>query len=126
MKCLSFNAKPQNDFKFNARPADWEGAIVAAYNDVVATFEGVAVCYEQIYAYTHLSLETGSMCNFNFKAEPRTRLSFIAEPTNDFVFDIKLVCNVPTYLEIRPEMIWVYEDWSAQNDVLSNTNWNIN
>lgn len=106
MKCLSFNAKPQNDFKFNARPADWEGFIVVSYNDVVATFEGVAVSYEQIHAYTHLS--------------------FIAEPTNDFVFDIKLVCNVPTYLEIRPEMIWVYEDWSAQNDVLSNTNWNIN
>lgn len=30
------------------------------------------------------------------------------------------------YLEIAPEMIWVYTDWSAYNDVYSNTTWNVN
>ena len=29
------------------------------------------------------------------------------------------------YLEIAPELIWVYPDWSAQNDVYSNTTWNV-
>ena len=29
------------------------------------------------------------------------------------------------YLEIEPEIIWVYPDWSAQNDVYSNTTWNV-
>ena len=29
------------------------------------------------------------------------------------------------YLEIAPELIWVYPDWSAYNDVYSNTTWNV-
>lgn len=29
------------------------------------------------------------------------------------------------YLEIEPELIWVYPDWSAHNDVYSNTTWNV-
>lgn len=40
-----------------------------------------------------------------------------------------LICTtglVPPYLEINPEIIWVYPDWSAQNEVLSNTRWNVN
>lgn len=28
------------------------------------------------------------------------------------------------YLEIEPDLIWIY-DWEAQNDVLSNTDWNV-
>lgn len=31
----------------------------------------------------------------------------------------------PPYLEIEPEIIWVYPDWSAYNDVYSNTTWNV-
>lgn len=30
------------------------------------------------------------------------------------------------YLEIEPEIIWVYPDWERTNDVFSNTTWNIN
>ena len=30
------------------------------------------------------------------------------------------------YLEIEPEVIWVYYDLESMNDVFSNTNWNIN
>lgn len=30
------------------------------------------------------------------------------------------------YLEISPEIIWVYPDWSAYNEVYSNTNWTVN
>lgn len=30
------------------------------------------------------------------------------------------------YLEIEPKIIWVYPDWSAYNDVYSNTFWNVN
>lgn len=29
------------------------------------------------------------------------------------------------YLEIEPKVIWVYPDWSAYNDVYSNTHWNV-
>lgn len=39
-----------------------------------------------------------------------------------------LICStgvVPPYLEISPEVIWVFTDWSAQNEVLSNTRWNV-
>ena len=41
---------------------------------------------------------------------------------------LSLVCtpSIRTpYLEISPEIIWVYPDWSAYNDVFSNTYWNI-
>ena len=30
------------------------------------------------------------------------------------------------YLYIEPEVAWIYEDLETQNDVFSNTNWNIN
>ena len=39
-----------------------------------------------------------------------------------------LICDtglVAPYLEINPEIIWVYPDWSAHNDVISNTRWNV-
>lgn len=39
-----------------------------------------------------------------------------------------LVCRpniMRPYLEIAPEIIWVYPDWSAHNDVYSNTHWNV-
>ena len=29
------------------------------------------------------------------------------------------------YLEIDPELIWVNPDWAVDNDVYSNTNWNV-
>lgn len=29
------------------------------------------------------------------------------------------------YLEIEPETIWVYPDWAVDNDVYSNTKWNV-
>lgn len=29
------------------------------------------------------------------------------------------------YLEIEPELIWVYPDWDVSNNVYSNTTWNI-
>ena len=32
---------------------------------------------------------------------------------------------VDPYLEIEPEMIWVYPDWAVDNDVYSNTKWNV-
>lgn len=39
-----------------------------------------------------------------------------------------LICTtgiIAPYLEINPEIIWVYPDWSAYNDVYSNTRWNV-
>jgi hypothetical protein len=39
-----------------------------------------------------------------------------------------LVCRpniAKPYLEIAPEIIWVYPDWSAYNEVYSNTFWNV-
>lgn len=42
---------------------------------------------------------------------------------------IKVICTSSApdtteyYLEIEPELIWVYSDWSVENRVYSNTNW---
>ena len=39
-----------------------------------------------------------------------------------------LICTtniIAPYLEINPEIIWVYPDWSAHNEVYSNTHWNV-
>lgn len=33
---------------------------------------------------------------------------------------------IAPYLEIYPEVIWVYADMEADNDVYSNTTWNVN
>lgn len=34
--------------------------------------------------------------------------------------------DVAPYLEIEPEIIWVVPDWAVDNEVFSNTTWNIN
>lgn len=42
---------------------------------------------------------------------------------------LSLVCSsgvVIHYLEIEPTSIWVYPDFEVNNNVYSNTNWNIN
>ena len=42
---------------------------------------------------------------------------------------IKVICTSSApditdyYLEIEPELIWIYPDWSVENRVYSNTNW---
>ena len=39
-----------------------------------------------------------------------------------------LVCKpniMRPYLEIEPEIIWVYPDWAVDNNVYSNTHWNV-
>lgn len=46
-----------------------------------------------------------------------------------FAADLARVCTTSIrnpYLEIEPELIWVYPDWAVDNDVLSNTYWHIN
>ena len=42
---------------------------------------------------------------------------------------LSLVCSsgvVIHYLEIEPTMIWVYPDFEVDNNVYSDTNWNVN
>ena len=42
---------------------------------------------------------------------------------------IGLVCRPDIgdkYLEIEPKIIWVYPDWAVDNNVYSNTSWNVN
>lgn len=44
---------------------------------------------------------------------------------------VKVICTANTpdkseyYLEIEPELIWVYPDMEVENSVFSNTNWHI-
>lgn len=45
----------------------------------------------------------------------RARLSMVCSPS----------IRVP-YLEIQPEILWVYSDLEQYNEVLSNTYWNVN
>lgn len=44
----------------------------------------------------------------------RARLSMVCTPS----------IRTP-YLEIEPELIWVYPDWAVDNNVYSNTHWNV-
>ena len=83
--------------------------------------------------------------------KPRIKLKLMVSCVSDFVAEIdyeKAIrlakatsCNVPIfvkidnycgqilptpYLEIEPEIIWVYPDWAVDNQVFSNTDWYIN
>ena len=83
--------------------------------------------------------------------KPRVKLKLLVSRVSDFVADIDYEkalllaratsCNVPIfvkidnycgqilptpYLEIEPEIIWVYPDWAVENNVFSNTDWYIN
>jgi hypothetical protein len=78
-------------------------------------------------------------------------VKLIVKPVSDFSADIDYKkalrlaqtcsCNIPVfvkiedycgqilptpYLEIEPELIWVYAGWEIENYVFSNTNWKIN
>ena len=37
---------------------------------------------------------------------------------------IMMTTGEAPYLEIDPELIWIY-DWAAENDVISNVDWNV-
>ena len=81
----------------------------------------------------------------------RTRIRLVVQPVQnldaniDFAYAKLLAeassCNVPIfvkidnfcgqiiptpYLEIEPEVLWVYPDFSVENYVYSNTNWFLN
>lgn len=85
------------------------------------------------------------------KQRPLVKLKLIVSPVSDFVANVDYKralelakatsCNVPIfvkidkfcgqilptpYLEIVPEIIWVYPDWEVENQVFSNTDWYIN
>ncbi len=83
--------------------------------------------------------------------KPSVKIKLVVTRVSDFDADIDYKkaltlakatnCNVPVfvkidkfcgqilptpYLEIEPEMIWVYSDWEIENQVFSNTDWYIN
>ncbi len=94
MGCLTFSAAPVYDSEFRAESCNDFVFSATCVND----FDFVAT---RVY-------------NFLFGVSSLSRLSFRCE----------LVCSVPPYLEIEPDMIWL-TDWSAENEVISNTLWNV-
>ncbi len=56
-------------------------------------------------------------------------ISVEAIDVTDMTASLSEVCTTnirPPYLEINPVIIWVYPDVETDNDVLSNTRWNVN
>lgn len=86
---------------------------------------GVSVAFERI---------GGVVCDFSrvgFADIDMSRVgggSVTATRTGGMKCRFSIVCSsgiMPPYLEIAPEVIWIWED-PAYNDVYSNTTWNIN
>ena len=56
------------------------------------------------------------------------RISVTLGPTTKITVRFDEVCSVnikELYLEINPTIIWVYPDLETDNDVISNTRWNV-
>lgn len=110
--------------------------------DISSINSGLCACVESV---GRLSVD----CSIVKKT--RTRIRLVVKPISELGVDIdfahaKLLasassCNVPIivkidnfcgqiiptpYLEIEPEILWVYPDFEVENYVYSNTNWYIN
>lgn len=60
--------------------------------------------------------------------EPDTVKGLSCSAVGGISVRVSHVCtpNIRTpYLEIEPEIIWVYPEWAVDNDVFSNTTWHI-
>ena len=93
----------------------------------------------------------GLSVDYSIVKKTRTRIRLVVQPVSnldaniDFAYAKLLAeassCNVPifvkidnfcgqiiptAYLEIEPEVLWVYPDFSVENYVYSNTNWFLN
>ena len=77
---------------------------------------GIEVFFEKIGAIFVLLFKEGG-------------ISVEAIDVTDMAASLSEVCTTnirPPYLEINPVIIWVYPDVETDNDVLSNTRWNVN
>lgn len=68
------------------------------------------------------SLSATCVNDFRFTATRIYDFLFGTQSVNDMAFRCELICTVSPYLKIIPDMIWL-TDWSADNDVISNTIW---
>lgn len=92
----------------------------------------------------------GLSVDYEVTQKPAIKIALIVSPVSDFEANVDYKkaltlaqasnCNVPIfvkldpvcqiipsyYLEIEPEIIWVYSDWEIENQVFSNTDWYIN
>lgn len=110
--------------------------------DVELIGGGLCACVERV----------GSLSvNYSIVKKTRTRIRLVVQPVSSLDANIdfahaKLLaeassCNVPIfvkidnfcgqiiptpYLEIEPEVLWVYPDFEVENYVYSNTEWHIN
>ena len=98
-----------------------------------------------------LGSKNGLDVQYSVAQRPSVKIKLIVSTVSDFEANVdykkalSLVqacnCNVPIfvkidnycgqiiptpYLEIEPEIIWVYPDWAVENQVFSNTDWYIN
>lgn len=89
--------------------------------------------------------------SYSLSKKPVVKLKLLVSSVSDFEAEVKNVdlnfcakacsCNVPVfvkvsnwcgqiipsvYLEIEPEIIWVYSNMEVDNNVYSNTKWHIN
>ena len=63
-----------------------------------------------------------------FLGSIRATKAFLGKDEIDTAYlgDVLVYQQTPApYLEIEPELIWVYPDWGVDNNVYSNTIWNV-
>ena len=78
-----------------------------------------------------VKLIVSSSCDFNVKIDYKKALSLACACNCNVPIFVKIddFCGqiLPSYyLEISPEVIWVYPDFDVENYVYSNTTWYIN
>ena len=77
---------------------------------------------------TPLQAEVNSISDFNVLVNPLsgTMLAFAGNANTSLSVQVSTICTPDVsqyYLEIEPEILWVYSTWENYNNVYSNTDW---
>lgn len=143
-----FNAELSNDFAFSATCVNDALFAVTRIRDFLfgatPVFRLSFLCelvsevppfLEVIMPVYGPEFKAGSCNDFAFNVSRSGESQFTVTSSYDFLFGsasaydmafrCELVCSIPPYLEIEPDIIWL-TDWSSENDVISNTLWNVN
>lgn len=116
-------------------PENWQDCLCPPLPEVVLTYQ---LCNDlaEYYAIQEKDPNTlylirddeGKANDEMFLGGIRVTAAFLGEDEigTAYLGDFLVFEKTPApYLEIDPEYVWIYTDWSAHNDVYSNTTWNV-
>lgn len=106
-------------------------SLVSGLDSCICCANGLSVDYELAQGCAvKISLIVSSVSDFEANVDYKKALTLAQASSCNVPIFVKLdpVCQIiPSYyLEIEPEIIWVYSDWEVENQVFSNTDWYIN